>query len=683
MDTSETVLRRRQDDRVGDVLKWTLLVVAVLTFALLAWATVVTYRSAPPRPARLVAPDGSVVMTARDITDGKASFQRADLMDYGSIYGMGSYFGEDYTAEYLLRLGQLTNDNIALSRFGQPFAALDQDSRNSVQAAMRQQLKGIDLSRTDAIVPAEVARAIRSLRVEISRALTHHDFIKGWTQAYSLDERHAAKTADFLLYAALTTVARRPGSDFSWTQNWPYEPLVGNAPTTNTFGWTWASYCFTFLCFGIVLFVYHRYIRVDDLGTMDPTLVRFRALTRSQRKVGKYFLVVAAVLLLQIAAGAIPGHYYTDRTSFYGIHFDDVLPFNFWRSIHIQAPIVWIGLSWIGAGLFLAPAISGREARGQGPLVDGLFWATVVIVAGALIGDYLGIMGVIENGWFWFGNQGLSYLELGRFWQIGFFIGLVFWSALILRGLWPGLAALKRAARQFWTGRIRLEHLIWASTTNIALLYAFGMIPLFGVNPSFTITDFWRWWVVHRWVEQSFEFFAAAISAYLLMGLGLVSRQLAERSVYLELILIFLGGVLGTGHHIYWCRRPRHVGSRRQHVLVHRGAAARAAHPRRDGAPQPDPETAAVPLRSRVHVCAGLRVLELRRSGRVRRRHAQRAARQLLRARHLPHAEPRAHVAVRRVRPARDRIDLFLPAACRRRAIEIQRETRPPGVLAV
>lgn len=90
-----------------------------------------------------------------------------------------------------------------------------------IQAAMRQQLKGIDLSRTDALVPAEVARAIRSLRVEISRALMHHDFIKGWTQAYSLDERHAAKTADFLLYAALTTVARRPGSDVSWTQNWP------------------------------------------------------------------------------------------------------------------------------------------------------------------------------------------------------------------------------------------------------------------------------------------------------------------------------------------------------------------------------------------------------------------------------------------------------------------------------
>jgi nitric oxide reductase subunit B len=125
-----------------------------------------------------------------------------------------------------------------------------------------------------------------------------------------------------------------------------------------------------------------------------------------------------------------------------------------------------------------------------------------------------------------------------------------------MRGLWPSWETLRRATRQFWTGRIRLEHLLWASTTNIALLYVFGMIPLLGVNPSFRITDFWRWWVVHLWVEQSFEFFAAAISAYLLMALGLVSRQLAERSVYLELILIFLGGVLGTGHHIYWVGGP-------------------------------------------------------------------------------------------------------------------------------
>ena len=554
--SNQTVLRRMEEDRVSNVLKWVLLGTAVVTFALLGWATDVTYRTAPPQPDRFVAADGSVLMTSQDIVDGKASFQRADLMDYGSIYGMGSYFGEDYTAKYLVELGELTEDAIARQRFGKPFAALGTEEQMTVQAAMQRTLKSVDLREADARISAPVAAAIKTLQAQIAQQLLRQDFATGWTEAYSLDEASAAKTADFILYSALTTIARRPGTDVSWTQNWPYEPLVGNTATGSTFIWTWISFCFTFFCFGAVLFVYHRYIRVDDRGTIDPVLVRFHGLTESQRKVGKYFLVVAAVLLVQILAGAVLGHYYADRVSFYGIRLDSVLPFNFWRSIHIQTPIIWIALSWIGAALFLAPAISGGEARGQGPLVDVLFWATVIIIAGAVIGDYFGIMDVIRKGWFWFGNQGLSYLELGRFWQIGFFVGLVFWSALILRALWPSWETLKHATRQFWTGRIRLEHLLWASTTNIALLYVFGMIPLFDVNPSFTITDFWRWWVVHLWVEQSFEFFAAAVSAYLLMGLGLVSRQLAERSVYLELILIFLGGVLGTGHHIYWVGGP-------------------------------------------------------------------------------------------------------------------------------
>jgi len=290
---------------------------------------------------------------------------------------------------------------------------------------------------------------------------------------------------------------------------------------------------------------------------VDPLLAEFRPLTPSQKRIGKYFIVVALLLLVQIVAGTIMAHSYYEREGFYGIAINDYLPFNFLRAVHIQAPIVWIDLSWIGAALFLAPAIAGgKEAKGQHIWVDILFWATLFVVAGALIGNYLGIMGVIDQGWFWFGNQGLSYIQLGRFWQIGFFIGLALWSLLVMRALWPSSTLFWQAAGQFWSGRIRLEHLIWASTTNIAALYVFGMIPLTGIEKSFTITDFWRWWVVHLWVEQSFEFFAACVSAYLLMAVGLVSRKLAERAVYFELILIFLGGVIGTGHHLYWAGGP-------------------------------------------------------------------------------------------------------------------------------
>ncbi|HMD64571.1 MAG TPA: cbb3-type cytochrome c oxidase subunit I [Stellaceae bacterium] len=544
------------EDPVSNVLKWVLLVVAVGSFAILGWTTDLTYKAAPPFPDRFVTSDGTVLMSAADIEVGKAGFQKADLMDYGSLYGMGSYFGEDYTAANLVRLATLTQDNLAKANGGKALSELTMEQRASTKAAMQAELQGVDLTKQVAVIPDPLAAAITALRSEIVQSLLHHDFAKGWTQAYSLDQQSAEQTADFLIYSSLTTVARRPGTDASWTQNWPFEPLVGNTPTTSTFRWTWISFCFTFFAFGAVLFIYQRFLNDPDQAPMDPVLARFRPLTASQRRVGKYFLVVAGVLLLQILVGSIMAHYYSDRTSFYGIEVDRFLPFNFLRDVHIQSPIVWIGLSWIGAALFLAPAISGGEPKGQAFLVDVLFWVTLLIVVGALVGNYLGIMGYIREGWFWFGNQGLSYIQLGRAWQIGFFAGLVIWSLLVFRALWPTRTTLFQATRQFWSGRIRLEHLIWASTVNIALLYVFGMIPLLGIEKSFTISDFWRWWVVHLWVEQSFEFFAAAISAYLLMAVGLVSRQLAERSVYLALILIFLGGVLGTGHHLYWAGEP-------------------------------------------------------------------------------------------------------------------------------
>ena len=547
---------QQAEDPVSNVLKWVLLVVAIASFAILGWTTKLTYEAAPPFPDRFVAADGTPLMTAADIVSGKAGFQKADLMDYGSLYGMGSYFGEDYTAAYLVRLATLTEGNIAKAHGVKDLSELSAEQRAAVRAAMQAELQGIDLTKQVAVIPDPLAAAITTLRGEIVQTLLHHDFAKGWSQAYSLDQQSAERTADFLIYSSLTTVARRPGTDASWTQNWPFEPLVGNTPTTSTFRWTWISFCFTFFAFGAVLFIYQRYLNDPDVAPMDPVLSRFMPLTASQRRIGKYFLVVAGVLLLQILVGSIMAHYYSDRTSFYGIEVDRFLPFNFLRDVHIQSPIVWIGLSWIGSALFLAPAISGGEPRGQAFLVDLLFWVTLFIVVGALAGNYLGIMGYVDGGWFWFGNQGLSYIQLGRAWQIGFFAGLVIWSLLVFRALWPTGAKLIAATRQFWSGRIRLEHLIWASTVNIALLYVFGMIPLLGIEKSFTISDFWRWWVVHLWVEQSFEFFAAAISAYLLMALGLVSRQLAERSVYLALILIFLGGVLGTGHHLYWAGEP-------------------------------------------------------------------------------------------------------------------------------
>ncbi|MGC8537046.1 MAG: nitric-oxide reductase large subunit [Rhizomicrobium sp.] len=545
-----------QRDMVTAVLKWTLLISAVVLFTLLAWGTVYTYREAPPLPERFISADGRTVMTGADIIAGKGGFQRADLMDYGSLYGMGSYYGPDYTAQYLVDLGERTARNLALARLGRPLEQLGEGEQYEVRNAMRKMLQGVHLWEDTVTLPPALAEAIIALRPAIVRTLLTTDVNTGYTRAYSLTPQLAAQTADFLIYSSLTTIARRPGADYSYTNNWPYEPSVGNAPTTTTFSWTWISFMFTFFAFGLVLYAYNHYILSNSEGPTEVLFQDFKPLTPSQRAVGPYFLVVALILLAQIGAGGIMAHDYAERSNFYGIALNSFLPFNALRSIHIQAPIVWIGLSWIGAALFLAPLISGREAAGQAKLVYLLFVVTVAIVAGALIGDYLGIMGFIGKAWFWVGNQGLSYLQLGRAWQIGFAVGLALWSFMVFRALWPSLAQLRHASWQFWTGRITLEHLFWASTVNIAVLYWFGMVPMTHVSPSFTLTDYWRWWVVHLWVEQSFEFFAAVVTAYLLVAVGLVSRRLAMRTVLFETVLVFLGGVIGTGHHWYWAGAP-------------------------------------------------------------------------------------------------------------------------------
>lgn len=575
---------RPVEDPVSNVLKWTLLGVAFICFALMIWASVLTYRAAPPQPNVFVDQKGATLMTGDDIVAGKGGFQKADLMDYGSIYGMGSEFGEDYTASTLVRLGVLTKQSLANSSATPPSTPAPGNKSlattgpagtppkaetpapaspgealadAAITAAMQKQLQSIDLTQPRVVLPDAVAQAVRGARAELMAKLNTVNLSAGWVPAKSLDPRLRQQTADFIIYSAITTVAKRPGTTTSWTENWPYEPSVGNTPTTNTFQWTWISFSFTFFAMGFVLWLYRAYLDHPDDAPMERGLAEYRTLTPSQIKTGKYFVIVALVFLASQGAGAIMAHSYYDRELFYGIQLNYILPFNFLRSFHTQAPIIWIGLGWIASGLFLAPAIAGgREAKGQGLLVDILFWVSLFVVGAALLGNYLGIQGVIDDGWFWFGNQGLSYIQLGRFWQIGFFVALLSWSGLMFRALWPARDVVIQATRQFWSGRIRLEHLIWAATVNVALLYAFGMIPLTGVEKSFTITDFWRWWVVHLWVEQSFEFFAVAMSAYLLMALGLVSRKLAERSVYLELILIFLGGVLGTGHHLYWAGGP-------------------------------------------------------------------------------------------------------------------------------
>src|SRR6185503_9688019 len=147
---------------------------------------------------------------------------------------------------------------------------------------MQKQLQGIDLTQTTVVLPDATAQAVRQLQGELTTKLNTVNLSAGWVPAKSLDPVLRKQTADFIIYSAITTVARRPGQpNVSWTENWPYEPTVGNTPTTNTFQWTWISFCFTFFAMGFVLWLYRAYLDHPDDEPMERGLATYRPLTPS------------------------------------------------------------------------------------------------------------------------------------------------------------------------------------------------------------------------------------------------------------------------------------------------------------------------------------------------------------------------------------------------------------------
>jgi nitric oxide reductase subunit B len=355
----------------------------------------------------------------------------------------------------------------------------------------------------------------------------------------------------FFAWTSWTSVTPRPGQDFSYTNNWPYEPAAGNVPTTSTYTWSWAS-LISLALLAVAIYYLYRWLfpkkKEDEEAEYVPP-VEAKAPTPSQHATGKWFVIVPIILFAQALAGTLMAHYYADRSSWFAVEMLKLMPFNVTKAWHIQLAIFWIAAAWMGTGLFLAPVIGKKEPRFQKALVNILWVAVGAVVALSSLGVWLGVKLPLPDGlWSWVGNQGLEYLQLGKLFQLLVLGALLIWGGVLARAFWPGLKG-----RHTWSS---VEHLLLYSGLAIGVTYIFGLLPLDRDAATMTAIDFWRWWVVHLWVEQSFEFFAAAMSAYLLMAVGLVSRKLAERATYFELILIFLGGVIGTGHHLYWAGGP-------------------------------------------------------------------------------------------------------------------------------
>ncbi len=524
------------------------ILVMIAGFSVLSIVTVLTYTNAPPIPKRVVDAAGHVVFTGDDVRRGQEVFLKYGLMEHGSLWGHGAYLGPDYSAEYLHRLSEITMDTIAGEQYGRPMGELDALEQSAVRAATRRTLKENRYDPGSSVLvfsPGEVAAYHTGTR-EWSEYFTKPGGAPGLPAAFISDAKELEALSSYFAWAAWATVANRPGKDYSYTNNWPYEPLAGNSPSVEAYVWSAMSLISLLGGLGLILFVFGKFDYLGWKGEGEAVHVheperKPPVLTPSQWATGWFFLVVAVLFLLQAALGGAVAHYRVEPGSFYGIDIEQLLPYNLARTWHLQLAIFWIATAWVGGGLFLAPWLGGREPRGQKTGVYVLFGALLVVVLGSLFGELLGIRNLLGNLWFWLGHQGCEYLDLGRFWQLLLAAGLVLWLVLMFRALRP-------AMREPVKGEF--SSLFLFAAVAIPVFYVPALF--YGPHTNFAVIDNWRFWIIHLWVEGFFELFATVLVAVMFHQIGLVSAKSATRLVYLDAILYLSGGIIGTGHHWYF-----------------------------------------------------------------------------------------------------------------------------------
>jgi nitric oxide reductase subunit B len=528
-------------------------VVIILSFIVLSLVGVKIYQQKPPVPEKVITESGDLVFAKSDIEEGQNIWQAMGGMESGSIWGHGSYVAPDWTADWLHRETQGVLNIWALQQYQTDYSKLSPENQSSLKARLKEIFR---TNRYDVQTGIITINDDRSEAIK-SNMLHFNDVFSNGKDEYAIpkntlsDPEKLRKLNAFFFWSAWAASTNRPDENFTYTNNWPHEELIGNIPTPDTIVWTGVSIIVLLLGIGGMAWYYaanRSEFEHNKFPTDDPLLNA--AVTPSQKAVLKYFWIVSALFLLQIILGVITAHYGVEGGAFYGIPLAEIFPYVITRTWHTQLGIFWIATAWLAAGLYIVPAVSGVEPKGQKIGVNILFVALLIVVLGSMVGEWLSIKHLLQDQyWFYFGHSGYEYIDLGRFFQIALLVGLFLWLFLMWRGIRP---ALKKNDEQK-----PILTLFLISTIAIASFYAAAL--MYGKHTNLAIAEYWRWWVVHLWVEGFFEVFATVVIAFLFARLQLVSLKTAGQATVLAATIFLSGGIIGTLHHLYFSGTPMFV----------------------------------------------------------------------------------------------------------------------------
>lgn len=547
---------KKNIDYLMDTKNWKGPLVFILVISLLGVGMIgyQTYNDAPPMNG-FKSESGTVLIDQSTIEKGQVVFHKYALMEYGSFFGDGAQRGPDFTAEALHRIYLYMNQYYIAQqegKEGRPIRLVDQ---KIIEEQVRLELKENSYDSNDSLVVLNEAyvyalHELRKYYVDIFRGggggnnFALHNYIR--------NEREIENLSDFFFWGAWVCVTERPGENFSYTHNWPYDKQAGNTPTAPVMLWSVLGLLVFVLACGFVLYfigqynqLSNKFFKPSDKELLTVERVRNFVPSITQRASYKFFFVAIVLFLVQVLSGFVTINEFIDYLGYFGINLSASFPITISRSWHLMLSLYWISTCWIASSIFILPMLAKQEVKGQLPLINALFIMLFVLVAGSLTGMVLGPLGLLGDGWYFFGHQGWEFVDFGKAYQILLMFVFILWAVVVYRGVRP--AFVKGLP---WN----LPNWIMYSVVGIPLLFISGFVARPETN--FVIADFWRWMVIHMWVEAFFEVFVTVIVSYLMVLMGLVSRTAAIRVIYIATLLFLGTGLLGISHNFYWNAKP-------------------------------------------------------------------------------------------------------------------------------